>query len=80
MYKVFNISFACTFQNWTHSSLTHVVFPPNYLSIGLSSYLAIGLVIFVLYLPDEQVLFFWEIQITEGLKSILLIRKGFGAS
>ena len=28
---------------------------------------AIGLVIFVLNLPDEQVLFFREIQITEGL-------------
>ena len=28
---------------------------------------AIGLVIFVLNLPDEQVLFFWKIQITEGL-------------
>ena len=28
---------------------------------------AIGLVIFVLNLPDGQVLFFWEIQITEGL-------------
>ena len=28
---------------------------------------AIGLVIFVLNLPDRQVLFFWEIQITEGL-------------
>ena len=28
---------------------------------------AIGLVIFVLYLPDGQVLFFAEIQITEGL-------------
>ena len=27
---------------------------------------AIGLVIFVLNLPDEQVQFFWEIQITEG--------------
>ena len=28
---------------------------------------AIGLVIFVLNLPDWQVLFFWKIQITEGL-------------
>ena len=28
---------------------------------------AIGLVIFVLNLPNGQVLFFWEIQITEGL-------------
>ena len=28
---------------------------------------AIGLVIFVLNLSDGQVLFFWEIQITEGL-------------
>ena len=28
---------------------------------------AIGLVIFVLNLPDGQVLFFWEIQIKEGL-------------
>ena len=28
---------------------------------------AVGLVIFVLNLPDGQVLFFWEIQITEGL-------------
>ena len=27
---------------------------------------AIGLVIFVLNLPDRQVLCFWEIQITEG--------------
>ena len=28
---------------------------------------AIGVVIFVLNLPDRQVLFFWKIQITEGL-------------
>ena len=28
---------------------------------------AIGLVIFVLSLPNGQVMFFWEIQITEGL-------------
>ena len=28
---------------------------------------AIGLVIFVLNLLDGQVMFFWEIQITEGL-------------
>ena len=41
---------------------------------------AIGLVIFVLNLPDGQVLFFGEIQITEGLLSILPIKKGFGAS
>ena len=41
---------------------------------------AIGLVMFVLNLPDGQVLFFGEIQITEGLLSILLIKKGFGAS
>ena len=41
---------------------------------------AIGLVIFVLNLPDGQVLFFGEIQITEGLSSILLIKKGFEAS
>ena len=39
---------------------------------------AIGLVIFVVNLPDGQVLFFGEIQITEGLWSILLIKKGFG--
>ena len=36
-------------------------------------------VIFVLNLPDGQVLFFWEIQITEGLLSILSMKKGFGA-
>ena len=41
---------------------------------------AIGLVIFVLNLPNGQVLFFAEIQITEGLQSILLFKKGFGAS
>ena len=40
---------------------------------------AIGLVIFVLNLPDGQVLFFGEIQITEGLESILPIKKGFGS-
>ena len=40
----------------------------------------IGLVIFVLNLPDGQVLFFGEIQITEGSYSILLIKKGFGSS
>ena len=39
---------------------------------------AIRLVIFVLNLPDGQVLFWGEIQITEGLKSILLIKKGYG--
>ena len=41
---------------------------------------AIGLVIFVLNLPNGQVLFFGEIQITGGLQSVLLIKKGFGAS
>ena len=41
---------------------------------------AIGVVIFVLKLPDRQVLFFGEIQITEGLQSILLIKKSFEAS
>ena len=40
----------------------------------------VGLVFFVLNLPDGQVLFIGEIQITEGLLSILLIKKGFGAS
>ena len=39
---------------------------------------AIGLVFFVLNLPDGQVLFFWEIQITEGLLLILPIKKGLG--
>ena len=41
---------------------------------------AIRIVIFVLNLPHGQVLFFGEIQITEGLQSILLIKKGFRAS
>ena len=35
-------------------------------SLGLVDF-AIRLVIFVPNLPDGQVLFFWEIQITEGL-------------
>ena len=35
-------------------------------SLGLVDF-AIGLVFFVLNLPDGQVLFFGEIQITEGL-------------
>ena len=35
-------------------------------SLGLVDF-AIGLVIFVLNLPEGQVLFFGEIQITEGL-------------
>ena len=41
---------------------------------------AIGLVFFVLNLPDGQVLFFGEVQITEGLLSIRPIKKGFGDS
>ena len=41
---------------------------------------ATGLVFFVLNLPNGQVLFFGEIQITEGLLSILPVKKGFGAS
>ena len=44
---------------------------------GLADF-AIRPVFFVLNLPDGQVLFFVEIQITEGLSSILLIKKGFG--
>ena len=48
-------------------------------SLGLVDF-AIGLVFFVLNLPDRQVLLFEEIQITEELLSILLIKKGFGAS
>ena len=39
---------------------------------------AIRLVIFFCNLPHGQVLFWGEIQITEGLYSILLIKKGFG--
>ena len=41
---------------------------------------AIGLVILVLNLPNRQVLFSRQIQITEGLESILLIKKRFTAS
>ena len=41
---------------------------------------AIRLVMFVLKFPNGQVLFWGEIQVTEGLLSILLIKKGFGAS
>ena len=41
---------------------------------------AIGLAIFVFNLPNGQELFLGEIQITEGLQSILLIKKGLGAS
>ena len=41
---------------------------------------AIRLVNFVLNLPDGQALFFGKIQITEGLQSILLIKKSFGTS
>ena len=44
---------------------------------------AIRLVSFVLNLPNWQVLFWGEMQIhviTEGLQSILLIKKGFGPS
>ena len=45
-------------------------------SLGLVDF-AIRLMMFVLNLPDGQVLFFGEIQITEGLLSILLIKKGW---
>ena len=41
---------------------------------------AIGPVIFVHNLPDGQVLFVGKIQTTEGLLSIVLIKKGFAAS
>ena len=49
-------------------------------SLGQVDFASIRLVIFVLNLPDRQVLFLGEIQIAEGLWSILLIKKGFGAS
>ena len=48
-------------------------------SLGLEDFV-IGLVIFVLNLPDGQVLFFGEIQITERLSSILVTKKDFGPS
>ena len=48
-------------------------------SSGLVDF-AMVLVFSVLNLPDGQALFFGEIQITEGLLSILLIKKGLGAS
>ena len=48
-------------------------------SLGLVDFTT-GLVIFVLNLTDRQVLFFDEIQITDGLQSILVIKKGFVAS
>ena len=41
---------------------------------------AIELVFFVLKLPDVQVLFFGEIQITQGLLVILPIKKSLGTS
>ena len=46
-------------------------------SLGLVDF-ASGQAIFVLNLPDGQVLFFGEIQITKGFLSILLIKKGLG--
>ena len=49
-------------------------------SPGQVDFASIRLVIFVLNLPDRHVLFGGEIQITEGLYSILLIKKGFGVS
>ena len=48
-------------------------------SPGLADF-AIGLVNSVFNLPDGQVVFFGEIQIAEGLLSILLNKKGIGAS
>ena len=45
-------------------------------SLGLVDF-AIGLVIFVLNLPDGQMLFYGEIQITEGLINPAN-QKGFG--
>ena len=48
-------------------------------SLGLVDFTT-GLVIFVLNLTDAQVLFFDEIQITDGLQSIPVIKKGFVAS
>ena len=48
-------------------------------SLGLVDFTT-ELVIFVLNLTDGQVLFFDEIQITDGLQSILVIKKSFGAS
>ena len=48
-------------------------------SLGLVDFTT-RLVIFVLNLTDGQVLFFDEIQITDGLQSILVIKKGFVAS
>ena len=47
-------------------------------SLGLVDF-AIRLAIFVPNLPNGQELFSGEIQITEGLQSILLIKKSFGA-
>ena len=41
---------------------------------------AIGLVFLFLSCPTGKCCFLGEIQITEGLLSILLIKKGFGAS
>ena len=49
-------------------------------SPGQVDFASIRLVIFVLNLTDRHVLFGGEIQITEGLYSILLIKKGFGVS
>ena len=48
-------------------------------SPGLADF-AIGLLNSVFNLPDGQVVFFGEIQIAEGLLSILLNKKGIGAS
>ena len=48
-------------------------------SLGLVDFTT-RLVIFVLNLTDGQALFFDEIQITDGLQSILVIKKGFVAS
>ena len=47
------------------------------LSLGLVDF-AIGLVMFVLNLPNRQVVFFVEIQFTEGSLAILLIKRVLG--
>ena len=72
MYKC---SFLIILSRWQAQCAKKVVSD----SLGLVDF-AIGLVFFVLNLPDGQVLFFGEIQITEGLLSIWPVKKGFGAS
>ena len=72
--------FAELYLHWLSTNRFPVCRESHVRQPGTSGFCYRANVFFVLNLPNRQVLFLGEIQITEGLLSILPIKKGLGAT